>query len=246
MENSNSAQLRSSDIGSRRLAPKLEPLEGETISQFRLRQRKSKRRRQIFRRLYCCYYEWQSQYETGETGDIWPTPDGEEVYMPDLLVGLPLLPPRQRLAFELHTLNGMTELSAAREMGFVRWSTPVQQYNNMAISTLITAYDKKQDGSWDLQRELTSRKKRRRTRTLIDHAEFSNQHISVRVDRIDPTFYFTEKLAIAKAETVEGAFEYLISKGERYRNEYLMDETNENFLHETVDYLGIWSKDKAD
>ena len=33
---------------------------------------------------------------------------------------------------------------------------------------------------------------------------------------------------------------------ERYRNEYLMDETNENFLHETVDYLGIWSKDKAD
>ena len=25
-----------------------------------------------------------------------------------------------------------------------------------------------------------------------------------------------------------------------------MDETNENFLHETVDYLGIWSKDKAD
>ena len=32
---------------------------------------------------------------------------------------------------------------------------------------------------------------------------------------------------------------------ERYRKEYLMDETNENFLNQTVDYLGIWSKDKA-
>ncbi|MCD7851475.1 MAG: DUF6383 domain-containing protein [Parabacteroides sp.] len=33
---------------------------------------------------------------------------------------------------------------------------------------------------------------------------------------------------------------------ERYRQEYLMDETNKNFLNETVDYLGIWSKDKAE
>ena len=33
---------------------------------------------------------------------------------------------------------------------------------------------------------------------------------------------------------------------ERYRNEFLMDETNKNFLNETVDYLGIWSKDKAE
>ena len=33
---------------------------------------------------------------------------------------------------------------------------------------------------------------------------------------------------------------------ERYRDEYLMDETNENFQNEGINYLGIWSKDKAE
>ncbi len=32
---------------------------------------------------------------------------------------------------------------------------------------------------------------------------------------------------------------------EFYRDEYLMDETNTNFLDENVDYLGIWTADKA-
>ena len=32
---------------------------------------------------------------------------------------------------------------------------------------------------------------------------------------------------------------------EFYRGEYLMDENNENFQDEVVDYLGIWTKDKA-
>lgn len=32
---------------------------------------------------------------------------------------------------------------------------------------------------------------------------------------------------------------------EFYRGEYLMDETNKNFLDESVDYLGIWTADKA-
>ena len=30
------------------------------------------------------------------------------------------------------------------------------------------------------------------------------------------------------------------------RKEYLMDEGNRNFTDEFVDYLGIWSKDKAE
>ena len=35
---------------------------------------------------------------------------------------------------------------------------------------------------------------------------------------------------------------------ERYRHEYLMDETNANFEDKTgvVDYLGIWNKDKSE
>ena len=33
---------------------------------------------------------------------------------------------------------------------------------------------------------------------------------------------------------------------EKYRKEYLMDEGNKNFTDEFVDYLGIWSKDKAE
>lgn len=49
----------------------------------------------------------------------------------------------------------------------------------------------------------------------------------------------------AKIDEVETGVDSLLFR-ELYRNEYLMDETNENFLHETVDYLGIWSKDKAD
>ncbi len=48
----------------------------------------------------------------------------------------------------------------------------------------------------------------------------------------------------ANIDEVETGVDSLIFY-ERYRNEYLMDETNENFLNETVDYLGIWSKDKA-
>ena len=33
---------------------------------------------------------------------------------------------------------------------------------------------------------------------------------------------------------------------EKYRKEYLMDEGNSSFTDEFVDYLGIWSKEKAE
>lgn len=205
-------------MGSRRLVPPIEPGDDETISQYRRREKTSKRRLQIFRRLYGKYLEWESQYQAGECEEIWPTPDGEEVYMPDLLVGLPLLPPRQRQAFTLHTLKGMTEAAAAREMGFEHWSTPVQQYNKMAIYVLVVAYDKKQAGTWNLQEELNEKKRKRRRKNagLTTHAVFKNKDIEVQIQRKDPKFEFTEKFAKVKAVTVEEAIRAMIDKCLRY------------------------------
>lgn len=47
-----------------------------------------------------------------------------------------------------------------------------------------------------------------------------------------------------KIGEVETGLDSLLFR-ELYRNEYLMDETNKNFLNGEVNYLGIWSKDKA-
>lgn len=109
----------------------------------------SKRRTQVFKRIYQNYYHWQSLRETGEVGDILSV-DGEEIYIGDLMTGIETLPPRQRQAFELICLRGYTESAAtAILLPNSRWSTPVQQYSDDGLKKMIAAYDAKQNGTWN-------------------------------------------------------------------------------------------------
>ena len=82
------------------------------------------------------------------------TPDGEEIYLSDLMVGIEDLPPRQREAFTLICLQGYTETAATKVMlPNSRWSTPVQQYADTALARMVAAYDKKQAGVWAVLEE---------------------------------------------------------------------------------------------
>jgi hypothetical protein len=119
----------------------------------------SKRRIQVFKRIYQNYYHWQALRETGEVSDILAV-DGEEIYIGDLMVGIDSLPNRQRQAFELICLRGYTESAAtAILLPNSRWSTPVQQYSDDGLKKMIAAYDARQDGTWD---PLAVRRKRRK------------------------------------------------------------------------------------
>lgn len=118
----------------------------------------SKRRAQLFKRVYQNYYHWRSLRETGEINDVLNV-DGEEVYLGDLMTGIDTLPLRQRQAFELICLRGYTESAAtAILLPNSRWSTPVQQYSDDGLRKMISAYDAKQDGTWDPE---AARRKRR-------------------------------------------------------------------------------------
>lgn len=118
----------------------------------------SKRRVQVFKRIYQNYYHWQSLRETGEVGDTLAV-DGEEIYIGDLMTGIETLPLRQRQAFELICLRGYTESAAtAILLPNSRWSTPVQQYSDDGLKKMVAAYDAKQNGTWD---PATARRKRR-------------------------------------------------------------------------------------
>lgn len=119
----------------------------------------SKRRIQLFKRVYQNYYHWRSLRERGEVDDIICI-DGEEIYFGDLMTGIDTLPTQQRRAFELICLQGFTE-SAARDaiMPNSRWTTPVQQYSDDGLKKMVAAYDAKQDGSWDPS--AAARRKRR-------------------------------------------------------------------------------------
>jgi hypothetical protein len=119
----------------------------------------SKRRAQVFKRIYQNYYHWQSLRETGEVSDILAV-DGEEIYISDLMTGIETLPLRQRQAFELICLRGYTESAAtAILLPNSRWSTPVQQYSDDGLKKMIAAYDAKQNGTWN---PATARRKRRK------------------------------------------------------------------------------------
>lgn len=119
----------------------------------------SKRRTQVFKRIYQNYYHWQSLRETGEVGDILAV-DGEEIYIGDLMTGIETLPLRQRQAFELICLRGYTESAAtAILLPHSRWSTPVQQYSDDGLKKMIAAYDAKQNGTWN---PAEARRKRRK------------------------------------------------------------------------------------
>lgn len=119
----------------------------------------SKRRAQLFKRVYQNYYHWKSLRETGEIDDVLSI-GGEEIYLGDLMTGIDILPLRQRQAFELICLRGYTESAAtAILLPHSRWSTPVQQYSDDGLRKMIAAYDAKQEGTWD---PATARRKRRK------------------------------------------------------------------------------------
>lgn len=121
----------------------------------RLPEAPEKRRTQLFKRIYQHLNHFSALIESGEmempgivtlVDDILPT---EEVYLPDMLVGLLSLPDRQRQAFELICLQGYTEGAATKIMlPDSRWSTPIQQYADTALARMIKAYDEKQAGVW--------------------------------------------------------------------------------------------------
>lgn len=115
-----------------------------------------KRRLQIFKRLYQHLEHFSALMESGEMDfpGIVPIFDEllpvEEVYLPDMMIGLPSLPDRQRQAFELICLAGYTE-RACTDIMFSpesEWTTPVQQYADTALARMVVAYDEKQEGVW--------------------------------------------------------------------------------------------------
>lgn len=78
------------------------------------------------------------------------TPEGEEVYLGDMMRGIDDLPPRQREAFVMICLQGYTETAATRVMlPNSKWSTPVQQYADTALARMVAAYDAVQNGERD-------------------------------------------------------------------------------------------------
>jgi hypothetical protein len=127
----------------------------------------SKRRTQVFKRVYQNFYHWQSLRETGEVSDILAV-DGEEIYIGDLMIGIETLPLRQRQAFELICLRGYTESAAtAILLPNSRWSTPVQQYSDDGLKKMIAAYDAKQNGTWNP----AEMRRKRRKKTCKDTPE---------------------------------------------------------------------------
>lgn len=128
----------------------------------------SKRRIQLFKRVYQNYYHWQSLRETGGVDDVLCV-DGEEIYLGDLMTGIETLPTRQRQAFELICLRGYTESAAtAILLPNSRWSTPVQQYSDDGLKKMVAAYDAKQEGTWD---PAAARRKRRKRKPCGDTPE---------------------------------------------------------------------------
>lgn len=120
-----------------------------------------KRRLQWFKRTYQHLEHLKSLLETGSMPmpGIITTPEGEEIYLPDLMVGIEDLPPRQREAFTLICLQGYTETAATKVMlPNSRWSTPVQQYADTALARMVAAYDKKQAGFWAVLEEPQEKK----------------------------------------------------------------------------------------
>lgn len=109
----------------------------------------AKKRLQIFKRLYQNLEHWQALQEDRGMSDVITTPEGEDIYLNDLLIGIDYLPTRQRQAFELICLKGYTETAARDELlPNSKSSTPVQQYADSGLVRMVAAYDAKQRGDW--------------------------------------------------------------------------------------------------
>lgn len=151
-----------------------------------------KRRLQWFKRIYQHLEHFNCLLETGSMPlpGIVTTPEGEEIYLPDLMAGIEDLPPRQREAFTLICLQGYTETAATKVMlPNSRWSTPVQQYADTALMRMVAAYDKRQAGVWaELEEEAKKAsakpKKRRVVATKPTSAEILQQHLQAALDEL--------------------------------------------------------------
>lgn len=126
----------------------------------------SKRRREIFKRIYQQRDHWRALQEDHGMQPFITSPDGEEIYYGDLMAGLPVLAataPQQLRAFERICLKGYTESAATAEiLPNSKWSTPVQQYSDDALRKMIAAYDAVQDGTWDPVEAIKKRKPKQR------------------------------------------------------------------------------------
>lgn len=136
----------------------------------RLPEDPTKRRREYFKRLYQHLDHWDALREDRGMDDVITTPEGEDIYKGDLMVGIDYLPERQRQAFELICLRGFTE-TAARDVLLPnsKSSTPVQQYSDSGLARMVRAYDLKQVGQWPPAEEPKpiKRKKKPTTRRKI-------------------------------------------------------------------------------
>jgi len=100
----------------------------------------AKRRLQLFQNIFQNYFQWAALVETEQL--YYLTIEGEEVCFHLLLVGLEKLPPRQRQAFELHLLQGYTEVETWEIMKFKSpYTTLVGQYSMAALKSMVRYYD---------------------------------------------------------------------------------------------------------
>lgn len=140
-----------------------------------------KRRREYFKRLFQHLEHFHALMESGDmmVPGIVDLPEGEQVFLADMMTGIETLPPRQRQAFELICMKSYTE-SAARDIMLPdsQWTTPIQQYADAALERMIKAYDAKQDGTWNPQEMMKKRKPKQAATKELHHELGSDAGIS--------------------------------------------------------------------
>jgi hypothetical protein len=96
--------------------------------------------------------------------DVVTSPEGEDIFLGDLMLGLPFLPLRQRQAFWLICVEGYTETAARDELlPNSHSSTPIQQAADSGLLRMVAAYDSKQAGIWPPPVPLPPIKSKRRS-----------------------------------------------------------------------------------
>ena len=144
----------------------------------------SRRRRDIFKRVYQNMEHWRAQQEDYGMSPVITSLDGEEIYYHDLMTGIDTLPERQHDAFKLICLQGFTESAATRIMlPDSRWSTPVQQYSDDGLKKMISAYDAKQTGTWDPEAVKKKRRSATRKKDSVTTVEITSEVPEETVDQ---------------------------------------------------------------
>lgn len=129
--------------------------------------RHEKERQDLFKRIYRNLFQWRSFIESEGPEKRVIRVGTEEIDYEDLMSGYPLLPPRQKQAFDLVLIEGMTEGEATKIMfPGSPWSTPVQQYYKAALRRMIDAYDlcQTKEGRRELRARVEEAEKRRKRR----------------------------------------------------------------------------------